>query len=81
MIKFDAKLKIITHKTKNHHSGSPGPGGKIELNELNHHSSSPGLGSKKKTTNHWFTNGKTKQIPNLRQHFFLLKFPSPVLEK
>ena len=38
------KLKIIINKTKNHHSGSPGLGGKMELNELNHCSSSPGLG-------------------------------------
>ena len=36
------KLKIIINKTKNHHSGSPGPGGKMKLKELNHHSSSPG---------------------------------------
>ena len=32
--------------TKNHCTGSPGPGRKMKLNELNHCSSSPGLGGK-----------------------------------
>ena len=29
-IKSHVKLKIIINKTKNHHSGSPGPGGKTK---------------------------------------------------
>ena len=37
---------MITYKTKNHCTGSPGPGGKMKLNKLNHHPSSPGLGRK-----------------------------------
>ena len=41
------KLKIITYITKNHHTGSPGPWGKMKLNKLNHCSSSPGLGGKR----------------------------------
>ena len=41
------KLKIITYKTKNHHTGSVGPGRKMKLNKLNHCSSSPGLGGKR----------------------------------
>ena len=47
IIKFDRKLKIITHRTKDYCTGSTAPGRKMKLNKLNHCLSSPGLGSKR----------------------------------